>query len=75
MRVTFDTNISAVANIGEFFGENLPKRQIMPAGQHLMEVKFDEYLPDFIYKSLNLENLQQSAYSKYYLSRKFMLHK
>ena len=47
----------------------------MPVGQHLMEVKFDEYLPDFIYRSLNLGVLQHTAYSKYYLCRKFALHK
>ena len=56
-------------------GQALPKRPIMPAGWHLMEVKFDEYLPDFIYRSLNLGQLQQTAFSKYYLCRKHALHK
>ena len=40
-----------------------------------MEVKFDEYLPDVIYSGLNLGVLQQTAYSKYYLCRKFALQK
>ena len=73
VRVTFDTNVSSSSCITEFLSGDLPKRPIMPAGQHLMEVKFDEYLPDYIYRNLNLGLLQQTAYSKYYLCRKFAL--
>ena len=43
----------------------------MPLGQQLLEVKFDEYLPDFIYRSLALNSLSQTAFSKYYLCRKY----
>ncbi len=75
VRVTFDTQISSSSNVTDFFSDTLPRRPIMPVGQHLMEVKFDEYLPDFIYRSLNLGKLQQTAYSKYYLCRKHALHK
>lgn len=75
VRVTFDLNVSSSSDISQFLSEQLSKRPIMPAGQHLMEVKFDEYLPDFIYRNLNLGHLQHTAYSKYYLCRKFGLHK
>ncbi len=71
VRVTFDTNISSSSAFENFFHETIPKRPIMPSGCHLLEVKFDEFLPDFIYHSLNLNQLQQTAYSKFYLSRKF----
>lgn len=73
VRVTFDTQISSSPNAADFFSGSLPKRPVMPAGQQLMEVKFDEFLPDFIYRSLNLNCLQQTAFSKYYLCRKFSL--
>lgn len=75
VRVTFDTHICSSPNVTEFFSDTLPKRPIMPAGHQLMEVKFDEYLPDFIYRSLNLPLLRPTAYSKYYLCRKHALHK
>ena len=75
VRVTFDINISSSSDIQDFLDDRISKRPIMLAGQHLMEVKFDEYLPDFIYRNLNLGNLRQTAYSKYYLCRKFALHK
>ena len=43
----------------------------MPLGQQLLEVKYDEFLPDHIYRSLSLNNLNQTAFSKYYLCRKY----
>ena len=73
VRVTFDTQIASSTCVTDFFSDALPNRPIMPAGHQLMEVKFDEYLPDFIYHSLNLGHLQQTAFSKYYLCRKFSL--
>lgn len=75
VRITFDTKISSSSNILDFFSPSLPKRPIMPTGQHLMEVKYDEYLPDFIYHNLNLRQLRQETYSKYYLCRKYTLRK
>ena len=71
VRVTFDMNISSSSAVECFLDSELPRRPVMPPGWHLMEVKFDEYLPDYIYKALNLDVLRQTAYSKYYLCRKF----
>lgn len=73
VRVTFDMNISGSDALSDFLKGDLHKRPIMPAGMHLMEVKFDEFLPDYIYKSLNLNQLQRTTYSKFYLSRKFTM--
>ena len=75
VRVTFDMNISASPCVKGFLTGDVPNRPILPAGMLLMEVKFDEYLPDFIYRSLNLGQLQQTAFSKYYLCRKYNLMK
>lgn len=73
VRITFDTDVSSSKVISDFFMDSIPKRPIMLRGQQLMEVKFDEFLPDFIYRNLQLENLYRIAYSKYYLCRKFAL--
>lgn len=73
VRVTFDMNVSSSTDLLRFWDESLPKRPLMPPGMHLMEVKFDEYLPDFFYRGLNLGMLHQTAYSKYYLCRKYTL--
>ena len=73
VRITFDMNISSSSAIADFFKADIPKRPVMPMGKQLLEVKFDELLPDHIYRSLQLESLQQSAYSKYYLCRRYNL--
>ena len=71
VRVTFDTNISSSSAVKNFLNNEIPKRPVLPPGCQLMEVKFDEYLPDYIYRALNLGTLQQTAFSKYYLCRRF----
>lgn len=71
VRITLDTNISSCAAVECFLDERIPKRPVMPLGQQLLEVKYDEYLPDFLYRSLQLPSLRQTAFSKYYLCRKY----
>lgn len=70
VRITFDRNISGSLAIQEFFSEQLPKCPIMPPCHHVLEVKYDEFLPDFIAQALELGNLNRTAYSKYFLCRK-----
>lgn len=71
VRLTLDTNISSCADVGRFLEADIPRRPVMPMGQQLLEVKYDAFLPDFLYRSLALENLSQTAFSKYYLCRKY----
>ena len=71
VRVTLDTNIAFSSAVGCFLDAQIPKSLVMPLGQQLLEVKYDEYLPDFLYRSLQLPSLQQTAFSKYYLCRKY----
>ncbi|MDO5545453.1 MAG: polyphosphate polymerase domain-containing protein [Eubacteriales bacterium] len=71
VRITLDTNISSCSEVKWFLEPSIPRRPIMPLGQQLLEVKYDEFLPDFLYRSLALENLSQTAFSKYYLCRKY----
>ena len=71
VRVTFDTNIVSSTDYEHLFDKILISRSIMPVGFHLMEVKYDEFIPDFIYNSLQIDGLERTAFSKYYLSRKY----
>lgn len=73
VRITLDENIRASDRVDLFLEDQIPLRPIMPAGQHILEVKYDEYLPDFIYRTVQIENLRTTAFSKYYLCRKFNL--
>lgn len=71
VRITFDRNIGSTTDISSFFDCYLPQRPILPAGKHILEVKYDELLPNFLYDAMNLGSLQRTTFSKYYLCRKF----
>lgn len=73
VRITFDRNISSSGQVDQFFSQNIKKRPILPSGMQLLEVKYDEYLPDPIYHALMLDNLQRTNFSKYYLCRKYSI--
>ncbi len=73
VRVTFDNGISSSKDFDNFFNENLHGRPIMPVGQTLMEIKFDEFIPGYIKEALEVGKLSQSTFSKYYLCRRHEL--
>ena len=73
VRITFDRNIGSTSELDSFFDENLMLRPVLPSGKHILEVKYDELLPDFLYNVMNLGSLQRTAFSKYYLCRKFTI--
>lgn len=70
VRITFDRNITASSDKEDLFSP-IPLRAIpvLPAGMHILEVKYDELLPDVIAKQLQIGTLQKTAFSKYYLGR------
>jgi len=71
VRITLDTNIASSSAVHQFLNAKIPCRPVLPVGQQLLEVKYDEYLPDFIYRNLQLDSLRQTAFSKYYICRKY----
>ena len=71
VRITLDTNIASSSAVERFLDPQISGRPVLPVGQQLLEVKYDEYLPDFIYRSLMLPSLRQTAFSKYYICRKY----
>ena len=71
--MTFDCNIASSPAVDDFFEETLVERPVLPAGMHLLEVKYDAYIPDVIYRIIQMTNMQQVTFSKYYLCRKFSL--
>ena len=73
VRITLDKNIRSSDSFDQFFSPSLPTRPIMPAGQHLLEVKYDEYIPDYIKELIQMEGLRQATFSKYYLCKKYSM--
>lgn len=69
VRVTLDKNISYCKNIKEFLNEDINLIPIQEKGQHVLEVKYDEFIPDYIEQALELGTLERTAFSKFYLGR------
>ena len=72
-RVTLDRNIRSSNAAASFLEKRVPARPIMPAGKQILEVKYDEFLPDYLYRNLQLSHLRQTTFSKYYLCRRYSL--
>lgn len=73
VRITYDENISSSADIGKFLSSGLRKRPIMACGQGILEVKYDAFLPDFLYGALQFGELREVTFSKYYYCRRYSL--
>lgn len=71
VRITIDQNICSSSDFSDFFKKNIHNRPIQNTGYHLLEVKYDEFLPKFIKDALQLRELQQTTFSKYFLCKKF----
>lgn len=71
VRVTLDMNIRSSNEYMDFLEKDIIARPIMPSNMHLLEVKYDEYIPDVIYKQIEMEHLKQTTFSKYFLCRKY----
>lgn len=70
VRITFDRNIMASRCCNEFFYERISEMvPVLPTGVHVLEVKYDEFLPDYIARQLEIGTLQRTSFSKYYLGR------
>ena len=70
VRITFDKNIMASSAFETFREEQVEGLiPVLPVGMHILEVKYDEFLPEFIAKQLEIKTLRQTAFSKFYYGR------
>lgn len=71
-RITFDTNLRATNRV-EDFGKEYISYDFINEYDKVLEVKYDEFIPDFLVQLLELGNMQQTSYSKYQLCREIYL--
>lgn len=71
VRITFDRNVRASSQV-ENFGQKNISYDFLQEYDKILEVKYDEFIPDFLLQLLEVGNMQQSAYSKYRLCREKM---
>lgn len=68
VRITLDRNIRS-SNRVESFGSSELSYDFLREKDEVVEVKYDEFMPEFILQLLELESIQQISYSKYQLCR------
>lgn len=71
VRITIDKHIRCSTSNLSIFADNLHLLPVIQSGNFVLEVKFDQVLPDFIRNLLQLPRFEQMAISKYVLSRRF----
>ena len=65
VRITFDRDIRASFCVDQFLSQECPTVQAGIMDTVLMEVKYDEYMPDIIQMCIQEGERQQEAFSKY----------
>ncbi len=68
VRITFDRNVRASSQV-EAFGQKNISYDFLREYDKVLEVKYDEFIPDFLLQLLEIGNMRQLAYSKYQLCR------
>ncbi|SHH84522.1 polyphosphate polymerase domain-containing protein [Sporanaerobacter acetigenes] len=71
VRVTFDSSIRSGLFSTDIFDERLPTMEVLEPNKLILEVKYDEFLPDIIADIIQTGERKPKAASKYALCRTF----
>jgi hypothetical protein len=69
VRITFDKELSTGTNSIDIFNKDIVTVEALTFPRLIMEVKFNEYLPTYIRRLLELDSHNRSAISKYVICR------
>lgn len=69
VRVTLDRNITASWQKDRFLDGDYMRAPVLPGGMNLLEIKYDEFLPDYVKQAIQMDGLYQTTFSKYYMAR------
>ena len=72
VRITFDMKICASYELEHFLDGDYTKFYVLPSGQNILEVKFDDILPSYIRNIVESYGFNQTSFSKYYYGRKII---
>ena len=70
VRITYDRYISASLRAQDMFERRISRIAVLPTGYHVLEVKYDDFLPDVIYQLIDSGHMRQTTFSKFYLGCK-----
>ena len=69
VRITLDYNISCSYEFSKFFDRNINSIPLLEKNTAILEVKYNDFLPDFIKNIINIKNLEITSFSKYSTGR------
>ncbi len=70
VRITFDRDIRGTGRTDRFLDPVCGEMtRVLPPGQHILEVKFDELLPQYLLQAVDLNHLRRTSFSKYAMVR------
>ena len=70
VRITFDRFICATPQVTRIFEPEISRVMVLPTGYHVLEVKYDDFLPDPIYQLIEDGHMIQTTFSKFFLGCK-----
>ena len=69
VRITLDYNMAVSYDFENVFSEDLIKVPFIEENRALLEVKFNDFIPDYVRWLLQLNKLERISYSKYAIGR------
>lgn len=69
VRITFDKNISGSRDVEAFLEDRIIMTPLLNKDVHILEVKYDNFLPKYISDALEIDQLLQTSFSKYAYAR------
>ncbi|MCL2099868.1 MAG: polyphosphate polymerase domain-containing protein, partial [Oscillospiraceae bacterium] len=74
VRITIDSDLrSPTGGLTDIFNPNSPTVSIFPDGRCILEIKYDEYIPEYIYKLVQqFDGTRTAGMSKYAVCRRFL---
>ena len=72
VRITLDYNISCSYEIDKFFEKNINSIPLLDKDTAILEVKYNDFLPDIIKQVINIKNLEVTSFSKYSTGRSML---
>ena len=71
IRITFDSDVRATESCFDLFQEPLQAHPILPANLVILEVKYNDFLLDYIKQALRMVESKSTSFSKYFSGRSF----
>lgn len=65
VRITIDYNLSCSYKFNKLFCSDKSSIPLLDAGYSILEIKYNDFIPDFIRFALQLNELERVSYSKY----------